>query len=155
MKDTSRKTKSGHPRRIKRLFAAIGLRRLAGTLCLATTSSEEAGDEVLYHLPGIFTLEIEAPEANVRLIKEAHTLRILKKSEKSVTTLRIRLEDLAILGDIVAKECTLQKALAEGRMTFSGKTKYLAALLRAGAAGDKRNLTSGEYAELYGKRKED
>jgi len=155
MSKANPKTKRSIPRKITDALAAFSLKRLARAFCVATAASQEAGDEILYGLPGVFSMEIRAAGASVRLIKEASRLRIMKKSEKSETLLRIQLEDLAVLGDIIGRECTLQKALAEGRMTFTGKTNHLAALLRAGAEGDKAVLPNEEYYELYGKKKED
>ncbi|MBP5610573.1 MAG: hypothetical protein J6X72_04465 [Clostridia bacterium] len=155
MKEKQPKVNGGLSRKISALFAGIALRRLAGALCHAGEASQRAGDEILYGLPGVFTVELEAPNAKVRLIKEANVFRVLKKAETSDVSLRIRLEDLAVLGDIVAGECTLQRALAEGRLTYAGKTAHLAALIRAGAEGDRALLPNEEYRELYGKKRED
>lgn len=155
MKEKQPKTNGGLSRKITALFAGIALRRLVGALCRAGEASERAGDEILYGLPGVFTVEFEAPNAKVRLIKEGNLLRTMKKTERSDVSLRIRLEDLAVLGDIVSEECTLQRALAEGRMTYAGKTAHLAALIRAGAEGDRVILPKEEYEELYGKKRED
>jgi len=155
MKEKQPKANGGLSRRITALFAGIALRRLVGALCRAGEASERAGDEILYGLPGIFTIEFEAPNAKIRLIKEANVFRVLKKAEKSDVSLRIRLEDLAVLGDIVARECTLQRALAEGRLTYAGKTKHLAAVIRASAEGDRQLLPKEEYNELYGKEREE
>jgi len=155
MKNNDSKTQNGISRKLRDAIAAFSLKRLARALCLGTVASEEASDEILYGLPGIFSMEISAAGARVRLIKEANTLRIMRSSEKSEPLLRLHLEDLAVLGDIVGRECTLQKALAEGRMTFAGKTTHLATIMRASAAGDKTVLPNEEYCELYGKKKED
>ena len=140
--------------KLRELLSRFALKRLAKSLCRATEASDEAGDEILYGLPGVFTVELQAPGARVRLIKEARTLRIMDHSEKSSITMTIRFEDNAVVDDVDARECTMQKALAEGRMTFAGKTSYLAALLRANAAGDKFMLPNDEYRELYGNNEE-
>ena len=142
-------------RKIQRALAGFSLNRLAKALCLCTEACDEAGDAILYGLPGVFSMELQSPDASARLIKEARALRQMKNSEKSDILLTIRFEDLAVVGDINARECTIQKALSEGRATFAGKTKHLAAVLRAGAAGDKERLPSEEYFELYGKKKEE
>ena len=155
MKEKQPKANGGLSRKISALFAGIALRRLVGALCRAGEASERAGDEILYGLPGIFTVEFEAPNAKVRLIKEGNLLRTMKRTEISDVTIKIRLEDLAVLGDIVARECTMQRALAEGRLTYAGKTAHLAALIRAGAEGDRALLPNEEYRELYGKNRED
>ena len=155
MKEAKQNANGGFSRKINKAVATLALRRLAGALCNSTIASDEAGDEILYGLPGVFSMELIASDARVRLIKEARALRVMKKAEKSAVLLRIKLEDLAVVSDITARECTLQKAFSEGRLTFSGKTKYLATVMRASAAGDKLLLTSDEYYELYGKKKED
>lgn len=155
MKETPSNAKGGFTRKIRSIVVKYALNRLAHDLCLGVSTSKEAGDEILYGLPGIFTMEISAADESVRIIKEANTLRTMKTSEASDVLLRIKLEDIALLGDIVGRECTLQKAFAEGRMTFIGETKHLATILRAGAAGDKAILPNEEYFELYGKKKED
>ena len=155
MNQTSSDTKSGFTAKIRAVVVTYALKRLANDLCLGVTASPEAGEEILYRLPGVFAMEISAAGESVRLIKEANTLRTMKKSETSDILLHIRLEDIAVLGDIVSRECTLQKAFAEGRLTFTGETKHFATVLRAGAAGDKAILPNEEYFELYGKKKED
>ena len=155
MMKTKTNANGGLARKIRDTIAAIILRRIAGALCRATLASDAAGDEILYGLPGVFSMEIRAERSSIRLIKEARSLRVMKKSEKSDILLTIKLEDLAVAGDITGRECSMQKALAEGRLTFAGKTKHFAAIIRASAAGDKTILPNEEYYELYGKNKED
>lgn len=155
MKKQPSDNKGGLARKATAFLAAFSLRRLAGALCRAGGSAEAAADEILYGLPGVFAMSIEAPGAVLRLIKEAGTFRIMKKAEKSELLLRIRFEDLSVLGDVVGRECTMQRALSEGRLTFAGKTKYLAAVMRASAAGDKALLPNEDYYQLYGKKREE
>ena len=136
---------------IKKFFVRHALKKRAKFLVRATERSEVAAKEVLYSLPGVFSMKLVAGGAEVRLIKEADQLRLMNSSEKSDVLLIIGFEDLAILGDLAAGDVTLQKAFAEGRATFSGKTKYFASVMRVNAEGDKALLGAGAYAELYGK----
>jgi len=141
---TSSKAKSA-----KSLLTRFALFRLASALCHGTVVDKEAGREVLYGLPGVFSMTITAGGQKVRLLKEADTFRRMKSSEISDNLLTICFNDVTALGDVVSHECTMHKALAEGRLSFTGKTSYLAVLLRASAAGDKTLLTPEEYEELY------
>ena len=155
MKKKCPNANGGIGRKIRNLFASLLLRRLAGALCQATQRSEKASDEILYALPGVFSMEITAPGARIILIKEAGRLRILDRSEKSEVLLTLCIHDLASVGDVVGRECTLQKALAEGRMSFGGKTGHLNAIMRASAFGDGEILSAEEYRYLYGKDREE
>ena len=134
-----------------KIFARHALRRCACFLVRATERCEAAAKEVLYDLPGVFAMSLVAAGEEVRLIKEADCFRIMKKAERSDVLLSIRFEDLAILGDLTARECTMQKALAERRLTCFGKIGYLATVMRVSAEGDKALLGEGAYEELYGK----
>ena len=155
MEKNNSNANGGIGRKIRNLFASLLLRRLAGALCQATQRSERASDEILYALPGVFSMEITAPCARITLIKEAGRLRIQDRSEKSDVLLTLCFHDLASVGDVVGRECTFQKALAEGRMSFCGKTKHLNAIMRASAFGDGEILSAEEYRYLYGKDREE
>ena len=135
---------------IKRLFRKIALNKIAKSLVRTTQASRTAGDEVLYRLPGVFSMRIEYKDSFVRLIKEANELRIMENSEKSEVLLSVTIADKAALGDLAFRSATWQKVYAEGRLTFGGKEKYASLLIRIAAEGDKLALDPGEYQNLYG-----
>lgn len=138
---------------IEKLIARSALSRRAAFLVQATKKSEAAAKEILYGLPGVFAMRLVSCGKEVRLIKEASELRIMKDSEKSDILLTIYFDDIPALCELSAGETTMQKAFAEGRIHFGGSLKYFATILRAASAGD--SLYGEEkYAELYGKGKE-
>ena len=135
--------------RIATILSRQALKRLTKRYCFAVSLSRDASQEILRGLPGVFSMTLQTKDAKLRLIKEADTFRIMKASERSDNLLTIQFEDATILGEIISGECTMQKALSERRMTFAGKTKYLAVFLRAGAQGDKEAISSEDYPDLY------
>lgn len=135
---------------LKRLFARSALMKIAKTLARASENSENAGDDVLYRLPGVFSLSLVYRDEVVRLIKEANAFRIMKPSEKSEVSLSAIVTDEAALADLKFKRATWQKLYAEGRVVFAGKIKYAALFMRVMAEGDKASLPAKKYQELYG-----
>ena len=135
---------------LKRMLAAHALGKYAKELVKASERSETAGDEILFHLPGVFCFSLCYRGESVRLIKEANAFRVMKKSEKSEPLLCVKIEDAAVLCDIYSHRATLQKASAEGRVTFGGKIKYATLVMRVSAEGDKATLNKKQYQELYG-----
>jgi len=131
----------------------VGLLMRAKHLVQATKKSETAKKEILYRLPGVFSMRLRAGKEEVRLIKEADELRIMKKTEKSVILLSINFEDNAELGDVMFHETTMPRALSEGRVHFDGAPKYMGVILRVDHEGDKCVLSNDKYAELYGESK--
>ncbi len=135
---------------LKRLFARSALMKIAKTLARASENSENAGDDVLYRLPGVFSLSLVYRGEVVRLIKEANAFRIMKPSEKSEVSLSAIVTDEAALADLKFKRATWQKVYSEGRVVFAGKIKYAALFMRVMAEGDKASLPAKKYQELYG-----
>ena len=144
----------GFKAKIVKCIARHALKRLVSHYLRGVQMSREAAQELLHGLPGVFSMTLSAGEASLRLIKEADTFRIMENAERCENLLTINFEDLTVLGEIVSRECTMQKALSERRLTFTGKTHYLTVFLRAGAAGDKAALPNEEYVELYGNKTE-
>ena len=124
--------------------------KIAKTLARASENSENAGDDVLYRLPGVFSLSLVYRGEVVRLIKEANAFRIMKPSEKSEVSLSAIVTDEAALADLKFKRATWQKVYSEGRVVFAGKIKYAALFMRVMAEGDKASLPAKKYQELYG-----
>ena len=135
---------------LKRLFARSALMKIAKTLARASENSENAGDDVLYRLPGVFSLSLVYRGEVVRLIKEANAFRIMKPSEKSEVSLSAIVTDEAALADLKFKRATWQKVYSEGRVVFAGKIKYAALFMRVMAEGDKASLPAKKCQELYG-----
>jgi len=139
---------------IKRLIARGALSRRANFLVQASKHSAGAAKEILYGLPGVFAMSLVSEGKEVRLIKEADQLRLMKSSEKSAILLTIYFDDITALCELATGDVTMQKAFAEGRIRFSGSMKYFAAITRAASEGDKALFGEEKYAELYGKGKE-
>jgi len=135
---------------IKRFLRRAALSRVAKSLVNASIVGEGAGDDILYRLPGVFTMSISYHGQTFRLIKEANEFRIMKPSEKSDVLLEITLTDGVALAELYLHISTWQKIYAEGRMTFAGKTKYLTLVMRVAAARDKGCLPPNKYEQLYG-----
>ena len=135
---------------LRKLFRQVALKRVAKALVVASESSVAAGDDILYRLPGVFSLMISYEGSSVRLIKEANAFRIMGPSEKSEVLLAVTIADSAALGDLMFRSATWQKVYAEGRATFAGKVKYATLLLRVAAEGDKATLSPEKYQALYG-----
>ena len=134
----------------KRMLSHAALRKLAKALVRASEKSECAGDEILYGLPGVFSMDLTYQDQSVRLIKEANAFRIMKPSEKSEVSLSAIVTDEAALADLKFKRATWQKVYSEGRVVFAGKIKYAALFMRVMAEGDKASLPAKKYQELYG-----
>ena len=138
----------------RRFAGKCALRRMAKLFVRATQRSDAAKKAVLYGLPGVFSASITFEGNSMRLIKEADEFRIMKKSEKSEILLYIDFRDTESIAEVAARETNLNRVFAAGRMTFRGKTRYLAAMMRAFVEGDKATLSEEDYAELYGGEKE-
>ncbi len=134
----------------KKWRARSALKKIAGYLARASKTSEKVGDDVLYHLPGVFSLGVSYGGESVRLIKEANSFRIMKSSEKSDVSLIATVVDAAAIRDICTHKASWQKLYAEGRVTFAGKIKYATLFMRVMAEGDKAFLPAKKYQELYG-----
>ena len=134
----------------KRMLSHAALRKLAKALVRASEKSESAGDEILYGLPGVFSMDLAYQDQSVRLIKEANALRVMEKSEKSEVFLSVRVTDKAALSDLYFHNATWQKVYAEGRLIFAGKVKYASLLMRIIAACEKDCLPPQKIHELYG-----
>ena len=132
-------------------LAALALRSRAKYLVRASKESREAAKDILRTLPGVFSMTLTAGTHSIRLIKEADQFRIMKKSEKSDIILDIEFRDLCALLEAAAKQVTMQKLLAENRLTFRGRTQYFAALMRVYSDGDRVLCSESQYLELYGK----
>ena len=135
---------------LKRMLSHKALRRLAKALVRASEKSVGAGDEILYGLPGVFSMQLVYQDQSVRLIKEANALRVMEKSEKSDVLLCVRVTDKAALADLYFHNATWQKVYAEGRLVFAGKVKYASLLMRIIAACEKDCLPPQKIHELYG-----
>ena len=135
---------------LKRLFRRVALSRIAKALVRASKESTAAGDDILYRLPGVFSLRIAYKDAFVRLIKEGNEFRLMETSEKSEELLSVTLTDAAALADVAFHAATWQKIYAEGRMTFAGKIKYASLLMRIAALGYKACLSAKKNQDLYG-----
>jgi len=133
-----------------RIYIRRALKKIANELVNAAERGVGAGDEVLYRLPGVFSMSISYHDLGIRLIKEANAFRIMEKSEKSEESLSIKILDLAALTDLREHKATWQKLYAEGRLVFAGKVEYAAAIIRVIAAGDKVCLRGKKYRNLYG-----
>ncbi len=131
-------------------FRRLALKRIAKALVLASEKSMVVGDDILYRLPGVFSLSINYQGASVRLIKEGNAFRIMENAENSVILLSVTITDTAALNDLSHKKATWQKLYAEGRIAFAGKEKFASLFLRAAAEGDKATLGERQYRELYG-----
>ena len=135
-------------------MAKIYIRRALNSIAKDVVNASErgvgAGDDVLYRLPGVFSMSIHYHDRSVRLIKEANVLRIMEKFEKSEELLLVSVLDLAALTDLKEHKATWQKLYAEGRLVFAGKVEYAAAIIRVVAAGDKACLPRKKYRNLYG-----
>ena len=138
---------------ISRGVVRLGLLLRAKHLVRASKESAEAKREILYDLPGVFSMILRAGRAEIRLIKEADELRIMNRSEKSNPRLIITFNDYAALGDLVGRETTLPKLLSEKRVTYLGAPKYCNVILRVDHEGDKLNLSDEKFAEFYGENK--
>ena len=134
----------------RKLFRRIALKKVAKALVFASESSVAAGDDILYRLPGVFSLMISYEDSFVRLIKEGNAFRIMKLSEKSEVLLSVTIADAAALCDLAFRSATWQKVYAEGRATFAGKMSYATLLIRVAAEGDKAALSPEKYEALYG-----
>ena len=99
--------------KIVKCIARHALKRLVSHYLRGVQMSREAAQELLHGLPGVFSMTLSAGEASPRLIKEADTFRIMENSERCENLLTINFEDLTVLGEIVSRECTMQKALSE------------------------------------------
>lgn len=140
--------------KIVKFIARHALKRLVSHYLRGVQMSREAALELLHGLPGVFSMTLSAGDSSLRLIKEADTFRIMENAERCENLLTINFEDLTVLGEIVSRESTMQKAFSERRLTFTGKTRYFTVFMRAGAAGDKATLPKEEYVELYGNETE-
>ena len=134
----------------RRLWIRIALSRVAKALVRASKESVVAGDDILYHLPGVFSFSIQYGDSKLRLIKEANQFRIMENAEKSDILLSATIEDAAALGDLAARKATWHKVYAEGRVAFIGKMKYASLVMRVAAEGDKYELTEEARRDLYG-----
>lgn len=135
---------------LKRLFVKSALGKIAKELARASEKIENAGDDVLYRLPGVFSMSLVCGGQVVRLIKEANAFRVMKSSEKSEVSLSAKVTDEAALADLCSKKATWQKVYSEGRIVFAGKMKYATLFMRVMAEGDKAFLSAKKYLELYG-----
>ena len=133
----------------KRLMSKIALKKLATNLVLATQKSKEAGKDVLYSLPGVFSMKLVYGEYEVRLIKEADELRLMDSSEISDILLTIEPVDAGILADLYTHNTTLQHALAENRVRILGKSKYAATILRVSTQADALVCSKKTLQKLY------
>lgn len=134
-------------------FVKFGLLLVAKHLVRATKESAETQREILYDLPGVFSMSLSVGNTAVRLIKEADELRIMKRSERSATLLEMVFTDYAALGDLVTREVTLSKLLSENRLRYAGAPKHFGVIARAIREGDKLALSDEKFAENYGKNK--
>ena len=132
------------------MTAKLTKRIRAKALVRASEKSVGAGDEILYGLPGVFSMQLVYQDQSVRLIKEANALRVMEKSEKSDVLLCVRVTDKAALADLYFHNATWQKVYAEGRLVFAGKVKYASLLMRIIAACEKDCLPPQKIHELYG-----
>lgn len=148
LKMTTIKAQSTNP--LKRLLRRIALSRLAKALVRASKESKGAGDDILYRLPGVFSMRIAYKDVFVRLIKEGNEFRILGSSEKSEELLSVVLSDGVALAELTFHASTWQKIYAEGRVAFAGKVKFAAVFVRIAAHRDKDCLSSESYRDLYG-----
>lgn len=133
----------------KRLIQSLAVKKLAKNLVLATKKSTAAAKDVLYTLPGVFSMKIVYGDKEVRLIKEADELRIMESSEISDILLTIEPADAGILADLYTHQTTLQHALAENRVHLFGKTKYAATIVRVSAEADKLTCSKKTLQNLY------
>ena len=145
-------TQKSKPSFTKGIFVLYALKKLAKLFVRATKESKSAGTELLYKLPGVFSISIRYGDRKVRLIKEADEFRILGAKERARETLAMILTDPVILGELCAHEATWQKALAENRLVFKGKSAHLASIMRIAEESDKVACSQGEYESLYGKK---
>ena len=130
-------TKTNKKPFFKSALTALVLGRIANALVVATKKSQSAGDELLYRLPGVFSMTISYGGRRVRLIKEANTFRIMEKSEKSDILLAVEFADGAALCDVFQAKATWAKILSEGRLRLSGNVNYAAVFLRVAAESDR------------------
>lgn len=132
----------------KRLLSKIALKKLASNLVLASQKSKEAAKDVLYTLPGVFSMTLVYGTYQIRLIKEADEFRIMDSSEVSENLLTLEPIDAGILADLYTHRTTLQHALAENRVRLVGKTKYAATIVRVSAQADKLVCSKKQLQKL-------
>ncbi|MBP5405347.1 MAG: hypothetical protein J6Y74_05340 [Clostridia bacterium] len=130
--------------------AARVLRKWAEALVFATQHSDAAKAEVLYGLPGVFSMSLQAGGKSLRLIKEGDSFRILKSSEISDVLLSIRLEDRGAEEDIIEGRASLAKLFSEGRVTYRGSGKSFNCVMRIDCVSDKLRLSERKRKDLYG-----
>ena len=130
--------------------AARVLKKKAEALVFATQHSDAAKAEVLYGLPGVFSMSLHAGEKSLRLIKEGECFRILKSSEISDVLLSIRLEDRGAEEDITAGKASLARLFSEGRVTYRGSGKSFNCIMRIDCISDELRLSERKRKDLYG-----
>lgn len=116
--------------RLTDLLVFYWIRTRARAFVRATKKSKKAAKDLLYGVPGVFSLRLAAGRQSVRLIKEADEFRIMKKSEKCAKMLTISFADRAVLGEISSGEISLHRAFAEQRISVSGLTAEFAVMAR-------------------------
>lgn len=132
-----------------RLVKKAELILFAKRVVRATEKCEKAKLDLLYSLPGVFSLELACGGASIRLIKEADTFRIMEKSERSVILLRVIFSDRGSERALLYKKASLCRLLAEGRILYFGKSKYMSVLTRVSEEGDRAFLSENKRNELY------
>ena len=140
---------------IKSILLHFRLKKVAKALVRGASKSKAASAEILYSLPGVFSMSIVYGLQKVRLIKEADELRIMDTSEKAKNLLTLELRDERILSELSSHEVTWQKAISEHRISFVGKTRFLTCLMRVAAEADRVVCSESKYDALYGKKEKE
>ncbi|GEM_PF-3178752 len=130
--------------------AARVLRKKAEALVFATQRNDAAKAEVLYGLPGVFSMVLQAGGKSLRLIKEGESFRILKSSEISDILLSIKLEDRGAEEDLLKGDASFAKLFSEGRVTYRGSSKMFNCIMRIDCISDELRLSGRKRRDLYG-----